>query len=142
VKLKILTEYVMGLEEYPEYHLDYVSHGNYAVHSKNYNAYINLEYDHFGDILNSFKSATVPSGRTPFWTGIVPPRGFYLEEYLVETYTNGQYIKFITSTCVESPFYHCQWNIPIPIFSMINDAVQEFNVGRQTMLAPKKLDNE
>jgi hypothetical protein len=65
-----------------EINVDWVSHGNYAVHgaSVNFSTWVDFEPSHFDEIIQAFETArnvprTLVEIFKPFWEGIVPPRG-------------------------------------------------------------------
>ncbi len=121
--------------------LDWVTHGNFAIKKSSDGIYspliyISLERSHFKEILNSFAEAKKPSGRQPFWTGTVPPRGMRNINHLIEVYAcNEKYIKIINSSCdsmIGVPHYHHQCFISVETFQEMSDAVDQYGVVNET----------
>jgi len=106
--------------------LDWVSHGNFAIYTEH--DYIELEKHHFREILDAYENAVKPSGRKPFWTGTVPPRGWSFGENLIEAYAyKEKYIKLIKSSCTsfggDVPHYFSHLIVEIETLKKISDAV-------------------
>ncbi len=126
--------------------LDWVTHGNFALSDSN--DYMSLEKQHFAEILEAYEYAPKPSGRTPFWTGIVPVRGLTLSESLVEAYACAKpYIALIDSSCTNMsglgvPCYHNRLIVSVETFREASAAVQQRIAAQQKINSAREGENE
>jgi hypothetical protein len=130
--------------------VEWVSHGNYALHQKkddyelskdNFNVFLwfEMEQEYFDQILAALESQPLPVNTTdlfePFWKAVLPPRGMHFYETQIRAYfRDSEKNSFIMhqQSCLLS--LGLTGYCPAPLIAQMGFTVEDFKKVRDVAL--------